>query len=341
MMLISIYSYKINELFNKSLTVLNNDFLYYDVYSGEENKALYFKGYEDDSIELFAWNSVFEEYLSDPYWNDVCGNIDISKEIECFENSDYNDFKVIINMMFRIFDLNKEIDFYGKELTKSYLQYQISHNKNNDAIRTFFLKRLFSEMYVGDYTYNKLSICNNDLLFEASNGKKHNVHYLIDRFCDIIASQLLPSHVLDFLLNMKKILHECIDFILGNGELYYFNFDNFNLKYIDSSFFLSAYENNKDEIFHIISDSSSKTKLTSDLFVSHMIAMNYSFFVLKDKPSEIIFLKSFFKGDEKLFINTLSFLINIGFYVWDDTFNGLGLEEYIEKIETKECLIDN
>ncbi|MDE9455984.1 hypothetical protein KKJ05_20040 [Xenorhabdus bovienii] len=341
MMLTSIYSYKINELFNKCSTILNNDFLYYDVYSGEENKALYFKDYEEDSIELFAWNSIFEEYIPESYWNDVCGNIDISKEIEFFEDSDYSDFKTIINMMFRIFDLNKEIDLYGKELIKSYLQYQISHTKNNDATRTFFLRRLFSEMYVGDYTYNKLSIFDNDLLFETNNKKKYNVHNLIDKFCDIIVSQSLPSHVLDFLINMKKILHECIDFILGNGELYYFNFDNSNVKYIDLSFFLSAYENNKEEIFNIISDNTSKTKLTSELFVSHIIAMNYSFFILKDKPSEIIFLKSFFKDDEKMFVNALSFLINIGFYIWDDTFNGLGLEKYIDKIEIKECLITN
>ncbi|WP_275389101.1 hypothetical protein [Xenorhabdus bovienii] len=340
-MLTSIYSYKTNEFFNKYSTILNNDFLYYDVYSSEGNKTLYFKDYEDDSIELFAWNSVFEEYLPDSYWNNVCGNIDVSKEIEFFENSDYSDFKVITNMMFRVFDLNKKMGFYGKELTKYYLQYQIYHNKDNDDIRTFFLKRLFSEMYVGDYTYNKLSICNNELLFETNNGKKYDVHNLIGKFCDIIASQSLPSHVLDFLLNMKKMLHECIDFILGNGDLYYFNFDDSNVKYIDSSFFINVYEKNKDEIFNIISDSSSKTKLTSELFVSHMIAMNYSFFVLKDKPSEIIFLKSFLKDDEKMFINVLSFLINIGFYVWDDTFNGLGLDEYIDKIEIKECLITN
>ncbi|MCE1736903.1 hypothetical protein LWT78_25150, partial [Enterobacter hormaechei] len=82
-----------------------------------------------------------------------------------------------------------------------------------------------------------------------------------------------------------------------------------------------------------------ESQTSHELLVSHLIIRNYSFFVLKDKPDEILILKYFLSKDEEIFTEILSLTIDIGFCVWKDTFDGLNLEEYLEKVKESDCLI--
>ncbi|MDE9488122.1 hypothetical protein [Xenorhabdus bovienii] len=341
-MFISIYRYKINVFFNEVNSSLNNEFLYYGTYSEDlpENKTLFLNGCDDESIELFAWDSVFDFCLPGQYWRYIKGNINSDKEISSFDNSDYYYLRYILNNIFCVFDLNKENSYYRKELDKFYYQYQVSHYKGNDNIRTLFLRGLFSELWLGDSIYNRLSVNNNELIYTTENGISYNIYFLVNKFCDIIRCYDLPENFLDILENIKSMMHESIDFILGENGNLGFNFDDVNLKYIDINYFVDTYQKNKEEIFNVLKYCVRDSQSFSELFISHIIVMNYSFFAIKDNPDDILLLKSFLSDNEEIFIKILSLAIDIGFYVRKETFNGLNLEIYLEKIEESDFLID-
>ncbi len=108
---------------------------------------------------------------------------------------------------------------------------------------------------------------------------------------------------------------------------------------MDLSHFEKSYKQNKNEIFHVISNCVSENNTFNDLFVLHMIIMNYSFLVLKDNPSEILLLKSFLSSNEETFMKILSLVIDVGFYISEDKFNGLNLEGSLERVEKSDFLI--
>ncbi|MBD2785032.1 hypothetical protein ID858_02210 [Xenorhabdus sp. DI] len=146
---------------------------------------------------------------------------------------------------------------------------------------------------------------------------------------------------MDILENIKLMMHENIDFILGKNETYILDFDDVNLKYIDADCFLNTCQSNKEEIFNVLKDCVRDSQYFLGLFISHMIVMNYSFFILKKRANEMLLLKFFLNDNEVDFIRILSLAIDIGFYVWEDSFEGLNLEKYLERVEKSDFLIDD
>ncbi|MDE9430565.1 hypothetical protein KKI95_19535 [Xenorhabdus bovienii] len=342
-MLFSIYKYKVESFFNEKMPPLDDQFLCYRTHDEDQinNENLFFKKeYNGEYLQVRFWEYLFREYIPEEYWNHIPDEFIKNIGIPGFVHMDYSGVNLILNNMFFIFDIHREVPFYRKELTKFYCQYQLSHYEGDNNIRLFFLKRLFGEMWIWNLAYDKLSIKNGDLIFKSESGADYNIHELIDRLCDIIRVFSLPDHLLDMLDFINPMLHECIDIILGKNGVYDFNFDDVNLKYIDGSYFLENYRNNQEEIFNAIKGCVRDCQSFQELFVSHVIVMNYSCFILKNSPDEILQLKSFLSDSEETFIKLLSLAIDINFYVWEDSFDGLNLEEHLEKVEKSDFLID-
>ncbi|MBD2782867.1 hypothetical protein [Xenorhabdus szentirmaii] len=343
-MICSIYKYKVESFFSEVDIRFDNEFLFYQNDFEERkhnNKKLFFKEkVNGEYTELSSWWYVFKEYISKEYWNLIPDEFINDKGILGFVDLDYYNVDLILNRFFFIFDVNKEIYCYRKELTELYCQYQVSHYKGKDCMRLSLLKRLLGEVWVWDLAYNSLSINNDELIFTSESGFSYNFHDVIEKMCDIIRFFSLPEHLLKVLDFINTILHECIDFILGKNGIYDFNFDDVNLKYIDGNHFLDTYQSNKEEILNVLKGCLRGSQSFSELFVSHMIVMNYSFFVLKDHPNDITLLQSFFNDDEDIFIDILSLIMDVGFYVSEKRFSELNLGKYLDKIEKSDFLID-
>ncbi|WP_340611788.1 hypothetical protein [Xenorhabdus bharatensis] len=343
-MLRSIYKYKVESFFNENALPFDHQFLFYENYfdyKKKKNMKLCFKRqYNKDSIELISWGSLFREYMPQRYWEVIPDNLMEEKEILGFSSIDYYNIDLIFSRVFFIFDINKEVNSYRKELAKFHYQYQSSHYKGNDDIRLFFIRKLLFEMWVWDLAYDKLSIKNSVLTYTAEGGASYPIHELVDRLCDIIRSFSLPKKSLELLDFINLMLHECIDFILGESEVYDFKFDEINEEYIDGYYFLESYQNDKKIILNVLKNCVRDSQSSSEIFVSHLIIRNYSFFVLKNNPDEILLLKSFLSDHGDIFLKILSLVIDIGFCVWKDTFDGLNLEEYLEKVEESDFLLD-
>ncbi|MGJ0580182.1 hypothetical protein ACR71G_19495 [Xenorhabdus bovienii] len=339
-MLFSIYKYKMESFFNENTLPFNNQFLYYEVdIEKENNQSLCFKE-GDEGLQVSSWDYLFNEYISGEYWKYIPDEFVKDKGIPGFVNMDYSGVNLIINNMFFIFDINKNVYSYRKELAKFHYQYQTSHYKGDDDVRIFFIRKLLFEMWVWDLAYDKLTLKKDELIFTAESGVSYNIHELIDRLCDIIRVFSLPEHLLEMLNFINPMLHECIDFILGKNEIYDLNFDDVNLKYIDGNYFSDTYQNKKEAILNALKDCARDSQSPRELFVSHLIIRNYSFFVLKNKPDEILLLKSFLSDNDEVFIKVLSLAIDIGFCVWKDSFDGLDLEKYLDKVEETDFLIN-
>ncbi|MDE9499739.1 hypothetical protein KKJ22_18445 [Xenorhabdus bovienii] len=344
-MLTLIYKYKVNSFFGETILPLNSQLLCY--YADDEefknDKELCFKDeFDRGYIQTSSWDFLFREYVPTEYWNEMTEGFFKSEEIKIKEikDIDYYNVSLIANRMFSIFDINMELCSYRKELTKFYCHYQIVNYNGNDDIRLSFLKRLLGEMWIWDLAYNKLSINNNELIYTAENGGSYNVHNLIDHLCNMIHSFSLPDHLLNILLRINKMMHECIDLLLGKNVKYDFGFYDINAKYIDANCFLDIYKNNNEMIFNVLKDCTRDSQSFRELFISHMIIKSYSFFVLKDNPDEILLFKSFLVNNEEIFIKLLSLVIDINFYVSEDDFDGLDIEIYLEKIEKSNFLLD-
>uniref|UniRef100_UPI001E3FAEA3 hypothetical protein n=1 Tax=Xenorhabdus sp. PB61.4 TaxID=2788940 RepID=UPI001E3FAEA3 len=255
-MLPFIYKYKVNSFFSKTISPLNNHFLCYysDDEEFENDKELCFKNeFDRGSIQASSWDFLFREYVPTEYWNEMTEYFFKSEGIK-IKDLDYYNISLIANRMFSIFDINMELCSYRKELTKFYCHYQVINYNGNDIIRLSFLKRLLGEMWIWDLTYNNLSIINNELIYTGENGDSYNFHALIDHLCNMINSFSLPEYLVNMLLYVNKMMHECIDLLLGKNVKYDFRFYYANEKYIDANFFLDAYENNKEMIFNVLKD---------------------------------------------------------------------------------------
>ncbi|MDE9456018.1 hypothetical protein [Xenorhabdus bovienii] len=344
--LLSIYKYKTESFFNESTLPFDNQFLLYKAdrkrprRDESKNRELCFKrGCYGDFLKVTSWDYLFREYMPIEYWNYIPDEFIKDKNIFGFANIDYYNINLIINRMFFIFDINKEACFYRKELSKFYYQYQASHYKSNDKTRIFFLGRLFAEVWVWDLAYKRLSIRNGELLYTAESGVAYYIHDLIDRFCDMIKAFSLPKYLQEMLDFINPMLHECIDFMWGKNESYDFNVTN--VKYVEGKYFLETYRTNKAIIFNVLKDCVRDSQSSRELLISHMIIMDYSFFVLKYHPTDFLLLKEYLKNDDDMFVKILSLIVNIGFHVDKKTFFGLGLSEYIDKVSRDYHLLYN
>ncbi|CDH34027.1 hypothetical protein [Xenorhabdus bovienii] len=339
-----IHEYKVKSFFNEKTRPFDHQFLCYkNDYEEckENNKKLLFKeSVDEECVEISSWGYLFKKYIPKDYWKNLRGELAKEREIPGFSDIDYYNVNDLINKIFFILDINKETHYYRKELTKFYCQYQTLHYKSSDKTRLYCLKRLLDEMWISDLSYNRLIIKDNEFIYTTESGVSYCIHDLIDRLCDIIRTFSLPKNLLAILDFINLMLHECIDFILGKDGDHVFYFGDFNIKYINGDYFYDVYENDKDIIFNVLKDCVRDYQSFSELFISHMIMMNYSYFVLKNKPDEILLFKSFLNNNDETFTKILSLTIDIGFCVWTDTFDGLNLEEYLKKVEESDFLID-
>ncbi|MDC9595206.1 hypothetical protein [Xenorhabdus sp. IM139775] len=135
------------------------------------------------------------------------------------------------------------------------------------------------------------------------------------------------------LVKINEFHCDTINFLIFHDEGYYLPFEDYNMDYTYPDFFINKYSEDRSEVFKVIKDCVSSEQEHVNVFVSKIILMNYIYYVLKNKPEEILCLKTFCGKSNDLFLDILSFILKMRFYVRKEHFKGLHLGYYFSRIE--------
>ncbi|MER5139711.1 hypothetical protein KDV74_21955, partial [Providencia stuartii] len=151
-----------------------------------------------------------------------------------------------------------------------------------------------------------------------------SVHLLASRFSS-------PKNIKN-LEKMKSIQISMINFLLDFEDEYNIPYDDFYVTHLSPNIFINKYIHSKEEIFSVLINCVNINQSKCNQFVSDMIYMNYIYYVLREKPIEILAFKKYCGKNNKLFLKIISKIINSHFYVRASDFKGMNLGYYISKI---------
>lgn len=320
MMLSEVYDYKVNLYFNERISPLHNNELTYSYPEMGENRRIISIMAPDELVTLVRWYDIVTDFA-------------ISKDkTDILDERDYYNVVRLLSLMFNLFDVNKEPNYERKSLFLHYYQYQVSHVKNEDSNdKLFFLKKMLFELGLSDEIYDLLTIVNHDVFYKTSSGNDISLIVLIENiFNNIEAKELW---VFDLLNKIKRIQKEVIRFMLGVEDVFDFKYDDVNKSYICSDFFKERYHADKEGLFDVIVACVNKYQSPTETLISNMIIMNYSYYVLKEFPEEILLLKGFCKKKPGIFLDVMKKILDIKFFVWKETFKDVGINYYLHRVK--------
>lgn len=321
MMLSAVYNYKFNLYFNERISPLHNNDLTYSYPEIGKNRRVISIISPEEPITLVRWYDIVTDFA-------------ISKgKTDILDERDYYNVVKLLSLMFNLFDVNKEPNYERKSLFLHYYQYQVSHIKNRGSSdRLFFLKKMMFEFGLSDEIYDLLTIVSNDIFYKTNSGKNISLMTLIDNvFNGVVSKELWVS---DLLSKIKVIQKKVIRFILGVDDVFEFKYDDFNKSYICSDFFKERYYADKKELFDVIVACVNKYQSSTENLISNMIIMNYSYFILKECPEEILLLKDFCKKKPGVFLDVINKILDIKFFVWKETFKDVGINYYLHRVKS-------
>jgi len=159
------------------------------------------------------------------------------------------------------------------------------------------------------------------------------LHMLIDVLHEHIHKSKMDIQVA--LEKIKCLQGQLVNFIMGSHDLYDFQYDDFNKPFVDAKIFMKTYSSDKNRIFQVLLDCVNEYQSPTEQLISHLILMNYSYFVLKRNPGEITYFKAFCKKRPGFFMKVLAALLDIRFFIDKASFAN---EQYILKYRQR-CVI--
>ncbi|URJ58897.3 hypothetical protein [Paenibacillus polymyxa] len=323
-----IYDYKLRAYFNERISDLNHEYLFYSYPDQEQNlRVLTLNINEQDHISLVRWHDLFDRSLFTKMDHPILSVTDAELLIR------------LLSLMFNVFDIHKDAVYSRKNLCCVYYQYQVSHlaERGNEFTfaqdRLFFLHLLLFELGLGDDIYDRLTIENNKILYSMEDGQQYDLHILIDMLHEHINKNEMDKDTRAALGKIKILQSQLVDFILGSHDVYDFPFDDFNNPFAEATMFIQAYNSNKNRVLEVLIDCINEHQSPTEQLISHLILMNYSYFVLKSNPSEITYFKSFCKKKPGVFMKVLSSLLEIRFLVDKSSFTNEGINYYLSRIK--------
>jgi len=160
----------------------------------------------------------------------------------------------------------------------------------NEQFKNHILKSLLFELSIEDEIYKRFSIKNNKLILNADILGPTPLLDVIDLIYQAIKADDRKENVI---FSVLKDYQKSIITLLTkpNDTNYRFRFNDCHSEFMYPDVFLHAYANDRQTLFDAIVDTVNPLQSTHNLFVSNIILMNYAFYIIKNKPQEILRLK--------------------------------------------------
>lgn len=183
-----------------------------------------------------------------------------------------------------------------------------SHLDADEQIRNYMLRFLLFELSIDDEAYRRFSIKDNQIIMATDVLGPLAFLDVIDLIYDTLKAHSRKEHAL--LATLKNYQASVIKLLAQpDGRRYRLTINDRHSELMYPDVFLNTYAQNKKQIYNVLIDTINPLQSTENLFVSNIILMNYSFYVLKNKPQEILKLKKYV-NDDLLFGKLLEALIN-------------------------------
>ncbi|WP_090738633.1 hypothetical protein [Paenibacillus sp. Mc5Re-14] len=323
-----IYDYKLRAYFNERISDLSHEYLFYSYPDQEQNlRILTLNINEQNHISLVRWHDLFDRSLFTKMDHRILSVADAERLIR------------LLSFIFNVFDIHKDIAYSQKNLCCVYYRYQVSHlaERGNEFSltqdRLFFLHQLLFELGLGDDIYDRLTIENNKMMYSMEDAQQYDMHILIDILHEHINKNEMDIDTRAALGKIKILQGQLVNFILGSHDVYDFPYDDFNKPFAEATMFIQAYNSNKNRVLEVLTDCINEHQSPTEQFISTMIMMNYSYFILKSNPSEITYLKCFCKKKPGVFMKVLSALLEIRFFIDKSSFTNTGINYYLSRLK--------
>ncbi|WP_446470296.1 hypothetical protein [Xenorhabdus stockiae] len=322
-----LYVYKLKRLFNKRANPIDNDTVLFEQCDDELNEIISLKIESNSDFSLHRWYE--------------CLNVKkIPCDLHCYKP--YDPFNSFLRVLPNVFSINNNDYCQGKNLFIIYFIHQlksidrIDADNNLDQYKSDFINYLFYEIGFGDNFDKKFIVDDNVLYFicdkNEGGSQRETVMNMLSSMHDL-AKQYVKKGQEETLIKINGFHCDTIDFLTSHDEDYHLPFEDYNIDYTYPDFFIKKYSENKNEIFKVIKDCVSLGQENVNVFVSKIIVMNYIYYVLKNKPEEVLLLKEFCGKSNDLFFDIFSFILKMRFYVRKEYFKGLHLGYYLSKLE--------
>lgn len=174
-------------------------------------------------------------------------------------------------------------------------------------IRNHMLRFLLFELSIDDAAYRRFGIEGGRMVMATDALGTLPVLDVIEQVYAAIGAERSQEHA------ALRVLRACQTGIVrllaeSDGVRHRFALDDRLGELVYPDVFLPAYVQDRTRIFDALADTLHPLQSTENLFVSNMILMNYSFYVLKDRPGEICELQRHF-DDPPLFARLLEALL--------------------------------
>ncbi|AOM41996.1 hypothetical protein [Xenorhabdus hominickii] len=323
----NLYIYKLKILFNKRANPIDNDTVLFVRCDNEFNELISLKARNNSEFSLHRWYECLNEKK-------------IPCDLHCYKP--YDPFNSFLRVLPNVFSINNNDYYQGKNLFISYFIHQLKNidridaENNLDQYKSDFINYLFYEIGFGD-NFDKNFVVEDDVLYficdkNEGGSQREKVMNMLSSIHDL-AKQYVKKGQEETLIKINKFHCDTINFLTSYDEDYHLPFEDYNVDYTYPDFFIKKYSENQSEIFKVIKDCVSSGQERMNVFVSKIIVMNYIYYVLKNKPEEVLLLKEFCGKSNDLFFDILSFILKMKFYVRKEHFKGLHLGYYLSRVE--------
>lgn len=310
------------------------------------NKARRWKGFsyikwEEDVLNLNV--VVNKRKLDLVRWYDNLSDIEERRAVILNNKLTDNDFECIKTVLSRfgyLFKIQKKQS--DKDYRLFFFVIQLINIKNNKSIgdrrnefMTSLCQQLLCELFLCYEDFSRFSVDDGGVLFETENIGFVN---LVD-----LLNLLLLDKKTDDSCGLGIFYISLIRFLfVSDNEKYNLNFDDKNEKFIYPDFFIRHLndETKKRKLFNLIPDMLDLSQSSNEIFISNMLLMSYIFHFLKCEPRNILQIKQCL-NDDAVFLRFFEAVIKRRLIIGKNHFTGLGLDDYLLKIQLNETQFYN
>ncbi|MBC8951170.1 MULTISPECIES: hypothetical protein [Xenorhabdus] len=279
-------------------------------------------------------------------WHDLISLKRLKKKLieKGFNEGDCESIILILSRFSYLFQINNR-ERMNQDIFIFYYVLQLAccsgdHDHHiDDETKNFMFRFLLFELSMDYDSYTRFKIEEGDIFFYSHSGKKYKLSNVINFIYDTFQEE--KNKELNLLLLIKEFQLGVIDLLTKPRDIEeVVKLNDYNLHLIDPSVFVKTYKVNYKKIVSSLVDVTNNWQSTSNLFISNMILMNYSYYILRDNSRNIMKLKRIIK-DDKIFSDILTAIVKRKFHVKEEFLFKPELQKYIKKSTKNESFFYN
>ncbi|MEX0448042.1 hypothetical protein [Xenorhabdus sp. SGI246] len=327
-----IFSYKLENFLN----VRAYKKVFDDIFYIEEEKDLF----------LIAAKKSNGTAVTFTRWHDLVSLKKLKKKFieKGFNERDCESIILILSRFSYLFQINNR-ERMNQDLFIFYYVLQLSccngdyNHHIDDETKNFMFRFLLFELSMDYDSYMRFKIEEGDIFFYSHGGKKSKLSSMISLIYDTLQDE--GNKELNLLLLIRDFQLSVIDLLTKSRDIEeVVKLNDYNLHLINPSVFVKAYKENYKKIVSSLVEATNKWQSTNNLFISNMIIMNYSYYVLRNNSRNIMKLKSVIKNDE-IFSDVLTAIVKRKFHIREELLLKPELQKYIKKSTKNEAFFYN